>query len=85
MRSRNASKFTTIRVLKENHRKLIEYSHKDESFDVVLSRLFHDVENVNFDLLTVDDDPAIKHRAAYIIGNAKYQYNHGKYTLIGVP
>lgn len=73
-----------ISVSRETHKRLIDITRKNETFDSSIRQLLNDVGGVNFDLLTVDGTPPETHIVEYVLGNANYKYEKGKYALVDV-
>lgn len=75
--------FVNVRVSKTTHKQLLSHTRKDETFDDSIKRLMHDVEFVNFELISIDNKSPEGYSVVYRIGNAKYAYHNGKYSLVG--
>lgn len=75
----------TLAVKADTFDRLKRFGRFGESWDEFFNRLLHDVENVRFELLQVDGGPPDSHTVVYVIGNAKYRFANGKYSLVGVP
>ena len=81
---KNRFAYINIRISAETHKHLATFSRKGETWDDVVKRLMYGVEHVNFELVSIDEKPPTGYRVTYVIGNAKYVYQNGKYALAGV-
>ena len=86
MKRKTAPRTTrTIGLKLETFTKLKAYGRMGETWDDLLNRMMHDLEFVNFQLVSIDGKSPEDHMVQYVLGNARYEYAKGQSKLLSVP